>query len=119
MKILKIIMGLGVLFLLNLLSINLVHILNIHFPAPLVGMLLFTALLKLEIIPISLIEGGCKLMLENMGLFFVPLLVGVVLYLNLIAKNALPIVLTIVISSALIICAVGYSSEYLINKRAK
>ena len=121
MKIIYMIIGLSILFLLNFLSILLVSTFKIHFPAPLIGMIILAALIHCKIIPLQLIEESCKLLLKNMSLFFIPLLVGIVVYLNIIAQNAVPILFTILITTVIIISVTGITVEQLITwgKKAK
>ena len=114
-----IVIGLLILFSINILSVALVSFFHIHFPSPLVGLIILSILLQFKIIPIHWIEDSCNLLLENMGLFFVPLLVGIVLYSKLIAGNMIQIMLTIIISSVIIICITGKSVEYLIMRKAR
>lgn len=111
--------GLGILFLLNRLSIFLVSFFHINFPSPLIGMIILGVLLQFKIIPIHWIEESCNLLLENMGLFFVPLLVGIVLYSKVISGNFAQIMFTIILSSIIIICTTGKSVEYLITSKAR
>lgn len=111
--------GLGILLFLNIFSGFLVSCLHLQFPAPLLGMLILVALLQLKVIPVHVVEGGCRLLLDNMGLFFVPLLVGIVLYVHLIAVNAVPIVLTVAITTVLVMCATGITVDYLIHRRKR
>ena len=119
MNIIYIITGFGILFLLNAVSIFLVNFLNIALPAPILGMLILICLIELKLIPMKYIEDSAKLMLDHMGLFFVPLVVGIVMYLNVIKQNALPILITVMVSTFIIICATGLAVEYLIKRRKK
>lgn len=119
MKIIFIIIGISILFLLNFLSNAIVAYFHLHFPAPLIGMLMLAILIHFKVIPIRLIEDGCQLLLNNLALFFVPLVVSMVLYSNILAKNALPIILIVVISSVIIISVTGLTVEHLIGKQKK
>lgn len=119
MKIFYIVIGLGILFLLNFLSDFIVKMLNIHFPAPLIGMIILVLLIYFKIIPVHIVEDSSDLMLKNMSLFFVPLLVGIVVYLNVIAQNAVPILFTILITTVIIIVVTGITIEQIIKRRKK
>jgi holin-like protein len=113
------VVGLGIIFLLNFLSVYFVSFFHIHFPSPLIGLIVLAVLLQFKIIPIHWIEDSCNLLLKNMGLFFVPLLVGIVLYSQLIADNMIPIIFTIILSSIIIICTTGKSVEYLVIRKKR
>lgn len=78
-----------------------VKITHIGFPPTLLGLILFTILLHYKIIKEKFVEDICDLLLNNMTLFFVPLLVGITLYTNLISKNLWAILITIFISTTL------------------
>lgn len=78
-----------------------VKITHISFPPTLLGLILFTVLLHYKIINEKFVEDICDLLLNNMTLFFVPLLVGITLYTNLISKNLWAILITIFISTTL------------------
>lgn len=117
MKSFKILSGLGILFLLNFISIHLVSFLHIHFPSTLVGMIVLASLMYFKVIPQHFVEDACKLLLDNMGLFFVPLLVGIVIYFHLLSQNAVPILFTIVITTFAIICVTGIVVEFLMKRK--
>lgn len=72
---------------------------NIPFPSPLLGMMFLVLFIKFKIIPEHLIKDICELLLNNMTLFFVPLLVGVMIYFDVIHKNLVPILATVFIST--------------------
>ena len=61
-------------------------------PGNVIGMILLTAALLLKIVKISSIEKYSNKLLEQLGLYFVPTGVGLVLYLKYISSNWLPLV---------------------------
>lgn len=91
MKLLKksllLIIGFTILIGMQFFCNFLVNSLHIHFPSPLLGLILLAILLKIKIIPMYLLESISELLLNKMPLFFVPLFVGIILYSNLILKN--------------------------------
>lgn len=117
MKKTNLVLGLIILFTLNIISGLIIKIVGITFPAPLLGMLILTLLIQFNIIPLHWVEDSCKLLLESIGMFFVPLLVGIVLYYHLISKNLLSISLNVIISTVIIMCVTGGIVELLIHRR--
>lgn len=109
--------GLTILLLLNILSGYITKIFHINFPSPLLGMIILVVLIQLKILPLKLVEDGCKFLLDNIGLFFVPIVVGVVIYLNVISQNALTILTSILTSTVIIICSTGLAVDYLLRKK--
>jgi holin-like protein len=83
------ILGLGIVFCILYLSKFILDILNIAFPAPILGIIILFILLKSGIIKENWIESFCNFMLKNMILFFIPIFVGIITYTDLISKNFL------------------------------
>ena len=57
----------------------------IAFPSSLVAMVILYFLLLFKIIPLWVVEDACKLILKFMPLYFVPILVGIMAYKELLA----------------------------------
>ena len=85
-----------------------VHLCNINFPAPLIGMLLLTVLLKVKVIKLEWVKGFADFLIAHMGLFFVPPGVALMLYLDIIEAQLLPIVAATVISTILVLISTGW-----------
>lgn len=113
----KIIIGFLILLGLQILSNFIIHKFHLTFPSPLLGMILLALLLHFKILPLKYVEGICKLLLDNMILFFVPLLVGVMLYSKIIVANFLPIILVVVISTFLSLIISAKIVDILLDKK--
>ena len=85
-----------------------VHLFDINFPAPLIGMLLLTVLLKVRVIKLEWVKGFSDFLIAHMGLFFVPPGVALMLYLDIIEAQLLPIVAATVISTLLVLVSTGW-----------
>lgn len=117
MKIFKIIASLSFIIGLNFFCQWLVGVLNIKFPSPLIAMILLSLLMYFKVMPVDFIESGAKLLLDNIGLFFVSLLVGSFGYL-LIIKDKLLIVFSIfLITSIFLIIFTGLITQYFLARR--
>lgn len=84
---------------------------NLSVPGPVVGMLLLFCFLRLRRYDDqgSIVRAGSAL-LRHLQLFFVPAGVGVVLYLGLIGREALPIGVAMLGSWLLGLAAVGWTA---------
>lgn len=111
----KFILGLGIIFCILYLSKFILDILNIAFPAPILGIIILFILLKSGIIKENWIENFCNFMLKNMILFFIPIFVGIITYTDLISKNFLAIIMTIFITTTLVMISVGLFSYNVIK----
>ena len=114
-KIINFTIGLGIIFLILYLSKFILDIFHIAFPAPILGIIILFVLLKIGIIKENWIEDFCDFMLKNMILFFIPIFVGIISYEDLISKNFLAIIMTIVVTTTLVMVIVGLFSYNIIK----
>ncbi len=76
-------------------------------PGSIIGMIFLTLMLQLRVVKVKQVEAVSKVLLANLGFFFVPAGVGLMLYFDLIARDWQAIVLSSAISTALVIVATG------------
>ena len=81
---------------------------GITIPSSIIGMLLLTALLQLRAIKLEWVKGMSDFLISNMGFFFVPPGVALMLYLDLIKAELMPIVVATVVSTVLVLVATGW-----------
>ena len=103
MKLLKLVLGFGILCLIQTVCNLALTVLNIKFPAPIMGIIVLAFLLRLNIIKKEWVKDICELFLKYMPLFFVPLFVGIIVYYSLIEENLIPILVNIAITTSLVI----------------
>lgn len=115
----KLLQGFAILLLLQWLSTVIISLLEIPFPPPLLGMLILTALLCTGIIKENYIEDICKALIDKMALLFLPAGVSMILYLDVIKAELLPISLTLVLSSLVILSSTALVLEILLRKKEK
>lgn len=60
-------------------------------PASIIGMLILTLLLKLKVVKLEWVRGLTDFLIANLGFFFVPPGVALMLYFDLIKAEILPI----------------------------
>ena len=90
----------------------LVWITGIALPGSIIGMLLLTALLQMKWIKLESVKGIADFMVSNMGFFFVPPGVALMLYFDIIAVEFWPIVIATVVSTVLVLVVTGHSHQW-------
>ena len=86
----------------------LVSWLHLPLPANLVGMVLMLALIICRVIPLSWIRAGARWLLAEMLLFFVPAVVAVVNYTQLLLVDGWRIFAVIAISTPMVLGATAW-----------
>lgn len=81
---------------------------NIPLPSSIIGMLLLTAMLKFKIVQLEWVQGISTALVDNIGFFFVPPGVAVMLYFDLIKAELWPIVGATVVSTVLVLAVTGW-----------
>ena len=81
---------------------------GVKLPSSIIGMLLLTLSLKLGIVRLRHVDlvGNC--LVKNLGFFFVPPGVAVMLYFDIIKAEFVPIVAASVISTVLVLAVTGW-----------
>ena len=82
----------GLVFAICWISLCIERILPFSMPASIIGMLLLLLLLALRLIKVEWVDELADLLLGNLQFFFVPALVSIVQYLDLLRKSWVPIV---------------------------
>ena len=82
---------------------------GISVPSSIIGMLLLTFLLKLKVIKLEWVETISNFLVKNMGFFFVPPGVALMLYFDIIGKEIVPIVLATTLSTMLVLVVTGWT----------
>lgn len=94
-----------------------------HVPVPssIFGMLLLTALLQLKVVKLEWVETLSNFLVANMGFFFVPPGVALMLYFDIIRAEFWPIAISVVASTLLVLVMTGWSHHLtrLILKKLK
>lgn len=82
---------------------------GITIPSSILGMLLLTTLLKVGVVRLEWVETCSDFLVKNMGFFFVPPGVALMLYFDIIRAELLPIVVATVVSTMLVLVATGWT----------
>ncbi len=94
------------------LSFYILKLLHITFPPAILGLILFSFALIEGIIKESWIKDTCEFLINNMAMFLVPFIGGLIVYKSLLIKNWLVILVVIFISTTVIIAVTGLFTEW-------
>ena len=81
---------------------------GVKLPSSIIGMLILTMLLQLKLVKLRQVEGLSNFLMRNMGFFFVPAAVSLMLYFDVIKAQWLPIVVASAASTAIVIVVTGW-----------
>lgn len=87
-------------------------VLGIPIPGSIIGMLLLTFLLQKKIVKLDTVKGISRFLVSNMGFFFVPPGVALMLYFDVIAAQWLPITVATVVSIMLVLVVTGQVHQF-------
>ena len=88
---------------------------GIKLPSSIIGMLLLTFFLKLGWVKLRWVEKLSELLISNLGFFFVPPGVALILYLDLIKAQWFPIVTATIVSTLLVLVVTGQMHQLVIK----
>ena len=111
-KIFKFLFGFILIFLIYFFAKLIIKLTHLPFPPTILGLILFTLGLKMKIIKESWIEFTSKILLENIGMLFVPFIVGLIAYKDLLLKNWLAILVVVFATTTFLIVLLGLFVEY-------
>lgn len=93
-----IIIQLGIIFGLCLVSQIISLLLPVSLPSSIIGMLLLLLLLLLKVIKKEQIQKASGFLLTNLPFFFVPAVVGLINYLDILKANAVKMLIVVFVS---------------------
>lgn len=85
-----------------------IYLTHIPLPSSILGMLLLTLLLKLKVIRLEWVRGISDFLVANIGFFFVPPGVAIMLYFDIIKAELWPIVTASVVSTVIVLAVTGW-----------
>ena len=111
-KILNFTGGIVILLCFYFLSLGILYVVHIQFPPTILGLILFAVALISGIIKEGWIKTASEWLINNMAMFLLPFIAGLVAYQVLIIKNLIPILLVIFVTTTVIIVLTGLFIEY-------
>ena len=98
----------GILFIFLALGELAVYFTGIPVPSSIIGMLLLTLFLKLGWIKLHWVQGLSDFLVANLGFFFIPPGVALMLYFDIIAAQFWPIAIASLVSTLLVLVVTGW-----------
>ena len=86
----------------------LIYLTHVPLPSSILGMLLLTLMLKLRILRLEWVQGLADFLVANIGFFFVPPGVAIMLYFDIIKAQFWPIVISTAVSTVLVLAVTGW-----------
>lgn len=111
----SILKGTAVLLLLQGISTIVLNLCGFKFPPALLAMLLLLALMLRGIIRPRTVEDVCDILIEKMGMLFLPAGVSILLYLDIIIAESTAIIATVLISSLLILVVTALFLNFMLK----
>jgi len=90
-----------------------VYFTGIKIPSSIIGMLLLTAGLHFKIVNLKWVRDIADFLLDNMVFFFIPPGVAIMCYLDLISKELIPILVSILGSTVLVLLSTSFTHQVL------
>ena len=90
-------------------------LLPIAFPASVISMVLLMILMLCGVIKERQIQTVASFFVVNMGLFFVPALVGILAYVDVLKRQLLPFVAVVVITTPIVYLATAWTVQLLMS----
>lgn len=81
-------------------------------PSSILGMLFLTLFLKLKWIRLEWVQGLADFLVANIGFFFVPPGVAIMVHLDIIKAQLLPILVATAISTVLVLAVTGWVHQF-------
>jgi holin-like protein len=102
---------LAVLFSCLALGELIVYLTDVKLPSSIIGMLLLTLFLKIGWVKLKWVQGLSDFLVANLGFFFVPPGVALMLYFDIIEAQFWPIVIASVVSTILVLIVTGWTHQ--------
>ena len=85
-----------------------VYLTGVRLPSSIIGMLLLTLFLQLGWIKLEWVQGLTNFLVVNLGFFYVPSGVALMLYFDIIQAQFWPIVVATLVSTVLVLVVTGW-----------
>ena len=114
-KIFKIIIGFLIIITIQFISNYIVKFTHLPMSGAILGLIIFTVLLKYKIINKKYVEDCISLILNYMPLLFIPLFVGIISYYNVIEHDLLKLAFIIILSTLFVLVLTAWTVETIIK----
>jgi holin-like protein len=110
-KAIKIIVQIGILYVLFLIGEWIADIFDLLIPGSVIGMILLLGLLFIRGLKLEWIEEGAGFMVRHLTFFFIPATVGIMQYYDVFAGKGLLLVIIVLISTVLVMVVSGLMGQ--------
>lgn len=117
MDFIRIILHIAFLYLLLFFGNAVQTIFQLSIPGSVLGMLFLFFLLKSGIVKLDWIKEGTSLLLKHLTLFFIPVTVGFMEYLDMFSGRGILLIVVTILSTALVMGLSGFVSERLVKRK--
>jgi holin-like protein len=93
--------------------------LHVPIPANVLGLILFTACLFLKVIKLEWVEQTAEFMIKHMLLFFIPFVVGTMVFFDYIGEHALLLIISVFGSTIGVLVITGWTVRLFKGKEDK
>ncbi len=107
-----IILQLAIIFAFLGLGELLVAVTGMPLPSSIVGMLALTLALQLRVVRLRWVSGVAEILTRNIGFFFIPAGVSLMLHFGIIARHWLPIVVASAVSTVIVLFVTGMVHQF-------
>lgn len=90
---------------------------GIKFPSSIIGMILLCTLLKIGVVKYEKIKDVANFLISNMGFFFIPPGIALMLYFDIIEAQFWPIFVSALVSTIIVIAVTGWVYQLSNRKR--
>lgn len=90
--------------------------LHLSLPGSIIGMLLLTALLQMKLVKLEWVKPMSDFLVSNLGFFFIPPGVALMLYFDVIKAELWPIVTATLVSTVVVLVVTGWTHQILSKK---
>lgn len=94
-----------------------IYLTDIKLPSSIIGMLLLTSFLKMGWIKLKWVQGMSDFLVANIGFFFVPPGVALMLYFDLIKAQFWPILVATVVSTLIVLVITGWIHQLMSKEK--
>ncbi|MFX3616333.1 MAG: CidA/LrgA family protein [Sporolactobacillus sp.] len=108
----------ALLYLFSMIGNLLVAWLHLPISGSIIGLFIVLALLRFNILKLTMLEQGATFLMSEMLLFFIPSAVAIIQYKNQILQHGSQFLIVIVLSTMTVMIVTGIVAQYFIHRLA-
>lgn len=89
--------------------------LGLTLPGSIIGIILLFLCLHLKLIPVQHVTDGADFLLANLLLLFIPSVVGIIQYQDILSANGIQLVVIIIIGTAIVMITTGLFADWILT----